>query len=326
MATLGPGLGFGGLEGASAAELGVPLDCRPGVDCFVQQQPDFDPGPGAADPFCGGKTYDGHDGTDIRVLSMAEVARGVPVLALGDGRVLRGRDGVPDRLAMTAADRAAVADRECGNGLVLALDSGMELQYCHLKRGSVRVKPGEAVAAGDILGMVGASGDAQFPHVHVTVRGGGEVLDPATGRALSAGCLNDPKEAAPLWSGPARDWMARADTPILSVGLSGSPPDYDRLVEDGPPPELRAGDAATVGWGWFANLQGGDRVRIVITAPDGAVFSDETTAALPRAKAAYLQFAGRKRSPAPGSWRLLVEVLRGGGVAARRETVVELGG
>ena len=273
----------------------MPLGCKAGTECFVQQYPDFDPGPGATDPFCGTKTYDGHDGTDIRVLSMADVKRGVPVLALGEGRVLRGRDGVPDRLVVSPEDRRSVAGKECGNGLVVALASGLEAQYCHLKQGSIAVRPGQTVKAGDVLGMVGASGNAAFPHVHITLRKDGDVIEPSTGRLLTAGCLADRDAASPLWDKTAEAWLQAADDPILAIGLAGAPPLYDRLVQAGPPAALKAGDTATVGWGWFANLAAGDRIHIVVTAPDGSVFSQTTSDPIPRAKAAFMQFTGRKR-------------------------------
>src|SRR3954454_24863756 len=131
---------------AGALELGLPAQCALGKDCFVQQFADDDTRPGeVADPFCGKATYDGHDGTDLRILSMTDVARGVPVLAVADGTVLRGRDGVPDRLVTTDADRAAVADKECGNGMIVDLGGGYEAQYCHMRQGSLTVKPGNAV-------------------------------------------------------------------------------------------------------------------------------------------------------------------------------------
>ena len=120
--------------------------------------------------------------------------------------------------------------------------------------------------------------------------------------------------------------MGAADTPILAIGLSGAPPDYDSLVETGPPPALKAGDAATVGWGWFVNLQAGDRTRIAITAPDGSVFSDTTSEPLQRSKAASMQFGGRSRAPAAGIYKLRVEVMRDGGVAARQYISVDIGG
>src|SRR5262249_28255179 len=98
---------------ARALELGLPAECTLRKDCFVHQLADNATRPGeVADPFCGNATYDGHDGTDLRILSMADVARGVPVVAVADGKVLRGRDGEPDRLVTTEADRAAVADKE----------------------------------------------------------------------------------------------------------------------------------------------------------------------------------------------------------------------
>ena len=74
-----------------ALELGLPPQCTLGKDCFVQQYADMDAGPGVTDPFCGPDTYDGHDGTDLRVLSMADVARGVAVVAVADGTVLRSK-------------------------------------------------------------------------------------------------------------------------------------------------------------------------------------------------------------------------------------------
>src|SRR5690606_27061924 len=104
---------------ALALDFGLPAACRLGEDCFVQQYPDMDPGSGAVDPFCGSATYDGHDGTDLRILSMKDVARGIQVLAMADGRVLRSRDGEPDRLVLTAEDRKVVSSKECGNGLVI---------------------------------------------------------------------------------------------------------------------------------------------------------------------------------------------------------------
>ena len=76
--------------------LALPLACKPGVDCQVQNHVDRDPGPGARDFRCGAQTYQAHSGTDIRLTDHAARLRGVDVLAAAPGRVVRLRDGEPD--------------------------------------------------------------------------------------------------------------------------------------------------------------------------------------------------------------------------------------
>ena len=231
--------------GASGFELGQPAECILGQDCFVQQFADMEPGSGARDPFCGDATYDGHSGTDLRVLSMADVAHGVPVLAMADGTVLRLRDGVADRLALSEADRAAVADMECGNGVVIGHADGFETQYCHLRQGSIAVAQGDAVKRGDPIGEIGASGMAQFPHVHVAVRRNGAELDPMTGRELGEGCVAG-AGADPLFAPDVAAALGRGDSVLMAAGLAGGVIDHARLSVDGPPPAAGARSQAVV--------------------------------------------------------------------------------
>lgn len=51
----------------------------------------------------------------------------------------------------------------------LALGEGRYALYAHLKPGSVRVKPGDRVRAGQVLGLVGNSGNSTRPHLHFQV-------------------------------------------------------------------------------------------------------------------------------------------------------------
>jgi hypothetical protein len=250
----------------SALELGLPAQCTLGVDCFVQQFPDMDPGPDAADPFCGSATYDGHDGLDLRVLSMKDVARGVPVLAMADGVVLRSRDGEPDRLVVSESDRAAVLSRECGNGVVIEHGDGVETQYCHLKQGSLVVRPGEAVRKGQPIGQIGASGLAQFPHVHVGLRHDGNSIDPATGRPIAGGCKGDDATDIAI-AHQLADLIGRGETKLLAFGLAGSPIDHAALTVSGPPPVAVRASPALVGWAWIQNLRRGDRISVEVAGP-----------------------------------------------------------
>ena len=187
---------------AIALELDLPIACTLGEDCFIQQYVDRDPGPGAGDYACGAQTYDGHDGVDIRLRTTADVEKGIAVLAAAPGVVVALRDGTADLL--TEEDRAAVANRQCGNGVRIDHGEGWHTQYCHMRQGSVIVKEGELVAAGTKLGVVGYSGDAAFPHVHLQVSKNGMVVDPFL-PDLTASCGT---QRQALWSASANSALA----------------------------------------------------------------------------------------------------------------------
>ena len=158
---------------ASDFLLTLPLDCDLGQTCFIQNQVDRDPGPGVLDYQCGGLSYDGHKGTDFRLPTLTDMLRGVDVLAAAPGVVRGMRDGVPD-----VGPTETTAGKECGNGVVLRHEGGWKTQYCHMKSGSLLVQPGQKVTAGTVLGQVGLSGKTEFPHLHLSLRHDGEVVDP----------------------------------------------------------------------------------------------------------------------------------------------------
>ena len=56
--------------------------------------------------------------------------------------------------------------RECGNTVILAHADGFESIYCHLQRGSLRVKPGDTVKREQDLGRAGLSGNTEFAYLH----------------------------------------------------------------------------------------------------------------------------------------------------------------
>lgn len=307
---------------ALAFELGLPAQCELGKTCFMQQYPDMDAGGGTADPLCGSQSYDGHKGTDLRILSMKDMEKGYAVIAVADGKVLRMRDGEADHLVETADDRARIAGKECGNGLVMQMEDGYEVQYCHLRKGSLTVRPGQDMRKGDRLGEIGSSGLAQFPHVHITVSRNGEPLDPLTGRKLSEGCASTFQPEASLFSGDIVEKLDLTKPEILASGLAGAPIDHQALVNEGPPPLASSSDRLFVAWAWFANLRKGSTIKLLLKDEQGNTLVDHTGEPLDRDKATFSAFAGRKRALPPGRYQLSTSVLQG--EATQREIVSSL--
>ena len=107
---------------------------------------------------------------------------GLPILAPATGTVVIAHDGEPDHearrsqlalvpyaLGQARRIRAGVA-AVAGNHVVLALEPGGPfVLLAHLRRGTVRVRPGQSVRSGDQLGECGNSGNSTQPHVHVQV-------------------------------------------------------------------------------------------------------------------------------------------------------------
>jgi murein DD-endopeptidase MepM/ murein hydrolase activator NlpD len=68
-------------------------------------------------------------------------------------------------------------DGAYGNKTVVTLDDGTEIWYAH--QTSMLVSEGEAVAAGEQIGTIGATGNVTGSHLHLEVRpGGGDPVDP----------------------------------------------------------------------------------------------------------------------------------------------------
>jgi murein DD-endopeptidase MepM/ murein hydrolase activator NlpD len=244
---------------AFALELALPVACEVGSNCWVQQYVDHDAGPGATDYSCGVASYDGHDGTDIRVLNTAAK---VDLLAAAAGTVKAVRDGVADHLVKTDADKAAVDKIECGNGVVLDHGDGWETQYCHLRKGSIAVKTGDVVSAGGVLGQIGYSGNAAFPHVHLSVRQNGRSVDP-----FSIDAVKDCKAAdRSLWNSHARKALAYKDTQLLQLRwVPGIYKDAD--VDHGSLPEFQHIANELVLMAEVVNLHKGDVMTVTVTFP-----------------------------------------------------------
>ncbi len=163
-----------------------PISCVPGVDCagrhFRIGYPDV-AGTGLSFA-CSKPGYTGHQGTDIVVSS---VDQGIKAMAAADGVVRWTRDDLFDRCPNDSEhecderekSRLSIGDKSgatlgfnAGNFVVLEhrIDDTRYLTlYAHLRKGSLKVAPGQRVSRLQPLGEVGSSGNSQIPHLHFGV-------------------------------------------------------------------------------------------------------------------------------------------------------------
>lgn len=264
-----------------------PIACDIGTTCFIQQYADHDPGPGAKDYMCGHDVYDGHDGTDIRLPDKAAQVRGVAVLAAADGVVANIRDGEPDWAVGDFSPAKVNMDTACGNGVLIQHADGWDTQYCHLRQGSVVVKPGQTVTAGTQLGLVGQSGDAAFVHLHITVRQNGKAVDPFAYGQTSCG------KAAFLWAPSATAQMAYHDRQILNAGFAQQAIGTDDIERGGLATPTRSSPALVV-YVRAIGLSQGDIQTLVLYGPDGSEMARSSIPPLDHDKAQYQVFVGKK--------------------------------
>jgi murein DD-endopeptidase len=95
---------------------------------------------------------------------------GSEVLAVADARVSDLKDNFPDNIGLTERkSRAITLDNIVGNYVILDLGHGRFALYAHLQPGSLRVKVGDNVKTGQVLALVGNSGNSDAPHLHFQV-------------------------------------------------------------------------------------------------------------------------------------------------------------
>jgi hypothetical protein len=270
---------------------------------------DLDPDHEAVDYGCGRQTYHKHDGTDFGIADLESMKRGVPVLAAASGMVLGVRDGVVDRMIADQTQRVDVDHIECGNGVVIDHGNGWQTQYCHLRNGSIAVKKGNKAEKGMVLGMVGSSGLASFPHVHFTVRYLGKVVDPFVGITNVSGCH---VSRHPLWE-QSPDYIP---TGLIRVGFAPKPPTQTELWQ-GKFAATKAdlsGLPALVFWVHVFGVLQGDKEHFTLIAPNERVMVDKEKPMMKHNRS-WVSYVGKSNTIdhplEKGCWRGIYQLRRG---------------
>jgi murein DD-endopeptidase MepM/ murein hydrolase activator NlpD len=281
----------------SSTVLQWPLAGGDGRDWVINNYVDLDATGGTRD-YTGGsgsgaKTYDGHNGIDIDVPNFRWMDAGLSsVLAAASGVVLTVVDNEPDRNTSCLGNANLVRVRHA-DGLVAI--------YGHLKKGSAAVSVGQEVPAGAILGIVGSSGCSTAPHLHFELRdAANRVVDP----------FRDGMWAAP----PAY----HTTVTLMDLAISAGNMTVQQIKD--PAPNVASVPLGSV-LGVGVSMAGGgpgDAIRMVITAPTGATFSNNPLTITTALRHSYWLW-NQPLSPTPGAWTVAIYLNE---VLVRSETVI----
>jgi len=90
---------------------------------------------------------------------------GAPVYSVADGTVIRVEDGAAEEIpgALPPGKKLSAL---AGNHVIMDLGTGHFAVYAHLQLRSIRVKIGDRLHRGDVLGRLGNTGNSSNPHLH----------------------------------------------------------------------------------------------------------------------------------------------------------------
>lgn len=88
-----------------------------------------------------------------------------PVLAAAAARVVDVQDGLRDNPPPVPPTIPPIQDT-VGNHVTLEVSPGVFLLYAHLEAGSLKVRDGDRVRPGQVLALIGNSGNSTTPHLH----------------------------------------------------------------------------------------------------------------------------------------------------------------
>jgi hypothetical protein len=97
---------------------------------------------------------------------------GDAVMAAAPGTVVAVQDGVPDNEPGTRPPVDVTQRTVPGNYVVVDIGGGRHAGYAHLQPSSLRVAVGDRVRRGQVIGLLGNSGNSDLPHLHFQVTDG----------------------------------------------------------------------------------------------------------------------------------------------------------
>ncbi len=141
---------------------------------------------------------------------------GAPVLAAAEGVVVNFYNEADEQVA--GADAKGITTENIGgNMLVIDIGGGAYTFYGHMQRDSLMVKLGDIVKQGQVIGLLGNTGNSSAPHLHFHVMDGPSPLD-ANGLPFVFTRFSSPGVLAP----GSDDAIQRGEAAKITGRLAGS--------------------------------------------------------------------------------------------------------
>ncbi len=258
-----------GLAKPSAAQdmkFSFPAACVLHENCWVSSYFDLNRRNGrTADFTCGTIAKDNQNGVHVSLKDWRSMTLGVPVIAAQDGVIASIYEGLPD-LVIDPKRMNEYSDNPCGNAVLIEHEDGWYSRYCHLRKGSIRVKSGDAVVKGQPIAQIGSSGMTDWPRLDFSLSRNGYLFDPFSGKTSLEKCGGI---FTPLWEQPmtytpfaVMQSGFYVGEPKKNVAEGGNLPNYNVLPSFTPDISL---------WAVLMNLRKGDRIVMQILDPKGFV-------------------------------------------------------
>jgi hypothetical protein len=239
----------------NATEFQFPVACQIMGNCWITNHVDLDDRIGKVSDYkCEKKASDNNKSTYISLKSLGSVSENIPVMAAADGKVsFAGQQG-----------------GFCGVRVSIDHYDGWQTNYCHLNPEFLSVTTGQNIKAGQILSIIGMSGQTDWPRLSFSTLRNGMVFDPFSGRSTIEGCSDTPN---PLWVGGNNPPYEPAS--VMNAGFTvGSVSNTDIITG-------KAENATAINvetpqlslWTLFANLRTNDFVELIIETPKGRVLN-----------------------------------------------------
>lgn len=100
---------------------------------------------------------------------------GSEIHAVADGPVVAVLDGLNEQVPGVTPSGLTL-QQYGGNHIVQDIGDGNYAFYAHLQPNSLKVKPGDKLSAGQVIGALGNSGNSDAPHLHFHVMDGPDPL------------------------------------------------------------------------------------------------------------------------------------------------------